>query len=109
MVSRDVWRPRIPLSDSAIKAFCDKWQISEVWVFGSVLRDDFGPDSDFDVAIAYCDGVSWPWTGIPQITDELAQLMGRPVDVGMRAAIDEDRNPYRRNHILKRITSLYAS
>jgi uncharacterized protein len=43
----------IDLSMDAIKAFCQKWQIAEFALFGSVLRDDFRPDSDIDVLVSF--------------------------------------------------------
>ncbi len=44
---------QIPLPMDAIEAFCQKWQIIEFALFGSVLRDDFRPDSDIDVLVTY--------------------------------------------------------
>ncbi|MBM4043470.1 MAG: nucleotidyltransferase, partial [Planctomycetes bacterium] len=45
--------PRINLPTDKIEAFCRKWRIAEVSLFGSVLRDDFRPDSDVDVLVAF--------------------------------------------------------
>ncbi len=45
---------QIPLPMEAIEAFCQKWQIIEFALFGSVLRDDFRPDSDIDVLVDVC-------------------------------------------------------
>ena len=36
-----------------IAAFCQRWQIVELALFGSVLRDDFGPESDVDVLVRF--------------------------------------------------------
>jgi predicted nucleotidyltransferase len=43
----------ITLPTEAIEAFCRRWHITEVALFGSVLRDDFGPKSDIDVLVAF--------------------------------------------------------
>ena len=47
--------PRIDIDREKIAAFCEKWQITELALFGSVLRDDFGPDSDVDVLVTFTD------------------------------------------------------
>jgi len=44
-------RQEIPVSEKQLAEFCAKWQIAELRVLGSVLRDDFRPDSDLDKAI----------------------------------------------------------
>jgi len=43
----------LPLPEQAIQAFCDRWQITELALFGSILRDDFRPDSGIDNLISY--------------------------------------------------------
>ena len=49
----------IPLSEPAIAAFCQRWQIVELALFGSVLRADFRPDSDVDVLVTFADNAAW--------------------------------------------------
>ena len=46
----------IELDDEAIRAFCEKWGVAELAVFGSVLRDDFRPDSDVDFLVTWLPG-----------------------------------------------------
>lgn len=48
--------PKIPINQAQIEAFCKKWKIVEFSLFGSVLRDDFGPDSDVDVLVKFAPG-----------------------------------------------------
>ena len=43
----------IPIPSAEIEAFCRRWRVRELDVFGSVLRDDFGPESDVDVLVAF--------------------------------------------------------
>ncbi len=43
----------LSLPEQAIRAFCDRWQITELALFGSILRDDFRPDSGIDNLISY--------------------------------------------------------
>ena len=44
---------RIAIPVDGIAAFCECWQVTELALFGSVLRDDFGPDSDIDVLVSF--------------------------------------------------------
>ena len=71
-------KPDLP--QAAISEFCRRWQISELALFGSVLRDDFGPDSDVDVLVEFLPGTT---VGLRFITiqDELTALLGREVDL----------------------------
>lgn len=48
--------PRLPLDSAKLREFCLRWTISELSLFGSVLRDDFGPQSDVDVLISFAPG-----------------------------------------------------
>jgi uncharacterized protein len=41
------------ISEDALAAFCRKWQVVELDLFGSALRDDFGPESDVDLLVVY--------------------------------------------------------
>ena len=65
-----------------------------------MLRDDFDAESDIDVLIRFEDGVYWPCSGVPQIRSELEAMFGRTVDVGTIGAVEEDPNPFRRQHLL---------
>jgi hypothetical protein len=73
---------RLPISlpMEAIAAFCQRWNIIELALFGSVLRDDFGPDSDIDVLVTFAPGAV---VGLNFITmqRELSELLGHPVDL----------------------------
>jgi len=74
-------QPRIPIDSDRIAAFCRKWRITEFALFGSVLRDDFGPDSDVDVLVQFEPGHTPGWE-IVDLADELAALLGgRRVDL----------------------------
>lgn len=88
--------PRIPIDMENIKVFCAKWRVKEFYLFGSVLRDDFGPDSDVDVCVQFEDNVPWSLWEIVEMKFELEELFNRPVDLLEADAI---RNPYRRREI----------
>lgn len=86
---------KIPLGK--IEAFCRKWKIKELALFGSVLRDYFHPDSDIDVLVSFVPGGGITFDNRVEMQDELAEIFGRQVDLVEKEAI---RNPFRRHNIL---------
>ncbi len=99
---------RIGVSMSAIKAFCDRWQVGELSLFGSVLREDFDPDSDIDVLIRFRSKRTPGLFGMAKMQGELADLFARRVDLVSRAAVEESRNYIRRKAILESAQVVYA-
>ena len=71
---------RISPDREKIAEFCRKYHVRKLALFGSVLRDDFGPDSDVDVLMEFTPGHT-PGLEIIDIEDELSNLLGgRRVD-----------------------------
>lgn len=97
---------RIKASPEQIAAFCQRWKIIEFALFGSVLRDDFRPDSDIDVLVTFVDQHGWNLFDWVDIEDELKALLGRKIDVADKEGLI---NPYRRHEILKTHQVIYAS
>ena len=91
---------QIDLPMEAIADFCKKWQIREFAVFGSVLRDDFGPDSDIDVMVTVDDAATWTLIDHVRMKDELESLLHRRVDLLTRRSVEQGQNPLRRRDIL---------
>ena len=89
-----------------IKAFCDRYGVEQFAVFGSVLRADFGPDSDVDVMLKFKPGHGFTFENTPNIQDELRAMFGRPVDV---IEMDRIRNPLRRSAIMNSHRVIYAA
>ena len=71
---------RVPVDRQQIAEFCRRHHIRRLSLFGSVLRDDFRPDSDVDVLVTFEPG-QVVGLRIVDIEDELAQLLGRRVDL----------------------------
>lgn len=86
--------------------FCARWRIRELAVFGSALREDFGPDSDVDVLVTLEKDVPWSLFDWMDMIEQLKQIFGRDVDLVEKTAI---RNPFRRNLVLKNHRVLYAA
>jgi uncharacterized protein len=94
----------IPMDQVA--AFCRKWKVKEFSLFGSVLRDDFRPDSDVDVLVELADDASSDFLDWIDMIDELKAMFGREVDLVEKAAIT---NPFRRRSILKSHEVIYVA
>jgi predicted nucleotidyltransferase len=96
---------RIDYDHERLAEFCRKWQITELALFGSVLRDDFGPDSDVDVLVSFApeSQVSyWDW---PDLEAELRDLFHRPIHLVAKGGL---RNPFRRRAILDSMEVIHA-
>jgi hypothetical protein len=98
--------PKIPIDHKKIALFCQKWNILEFAVFGSVLREDFRPDSDVDVLVAFGPGGGITFDNRVDMLDELKAIFGREIDLVEKKAI---RNPFRRHSILTTKEVLYAA
>ena len=98
--------PRIPLDRDRIAEFCRRWQVTEFAVFGSVLRDDFRPDSDIDVLVTFAPSATWSAFDLVEMKEVLEALFARRVDLVEREAV---RNPIRRRAMLQGHEVIYAA
>ena len=92
-----------------IAGFCRRWKVSELALFGSALRDDFGPDSDLDLLVTFSPDADWSLLDHIRMQQELADLLGRPVDLVSRRAIERSANPLRRREILSNTRNIYVA
>jgi predicted nucleotidyltransferase len=92
-----------------IEAFCRKWGIAELALFGSVLRDDFGPESDVDVLVRYTPDATPSLFDHAERKEELEEIFGRPVDLVSRKAIKRSENPFRKKAILGSARVVYTA
>jgi predicted nucleotidyltransferase len=95
-------RPRITIPEAAIADFCQRHHIRKLALFGSVLRDDFSPDSDVDVLVEFEPGQT-PGFVFFNMQDELAEILGRKVDFNTADFLSE----YFRDKVVSRATILY--
>lgn len=85
---------------------CRRYHIRQMSLFGSVLRDDFRPDSDVDVLVEFEAGQEPSFSGLLKLQSELSILFGqRQVDVATPSIL---RNPYRRKSIMKDLQPIYG-
>ncbi|MBN1796005.1 MAG: nucleotidyltransferase family protein [Sedimentisphaerales bacterium] len=97
---------KIDLPQDKITAFCLRWKVVELALFGSVLRDDFGPDSDIDVLVSFQADAPWSLWDLFDMRQELQEIFGREVDLVEKEAL---RNPFRKYEILRNHEVVYAA
>jgi len=101
-------RLKIKVPRKKVADFCRKNHIRRMAFFGSVLRDDFRPDSDIDVLVEFEAG-HVPGLAFFTMQDELKQLFGREVDMLTFKGIELSRNYIRRKAILESARVIYAA
>lgn len=90
----------IELPMEKIAEFCHKWQVTEFTLLGSVLRDDFRPDSDIDVMVQFHLDAHPTFRTLDQMEAELKTILDRDIDLITRQGIETSRNYLRRHEIL---------
>lgn len=99
---------RLKVAPGDLATFCQKWHIAKLEVFGSLLREDFGNDSDVDFLVSFEPGQGPADMSWFQVKEELANLVGRKVDVLDRRLVEQSRNLYRKRHILREATAVHG-
>jgi predicted nucleotidyltransferase len=84
--------PRFPVDQALLDAFCSRWHVEVLALFGSSARGEARPDSDVDVMVEFSPGASPGLWAFAQMREELEELTGKPVDLVTKASI---RNPFR--------------
>jgi predicted nucleotidyltransferase len=100
---------KLNLPQDQIVEFCRKWNVSEFALFGSVLREDFRPDSDVDVLLTWTPDSRVSLFDYGYMQDDLEAIFGRPVDVVSRRGVEQSTNWIRRKSILESARVVYES
>lgn len=98
---------QVDIPKEKLDAFCRKWKVRQLWLFGSVLREDFDPDSDVDVMVEFAAEARWNLLDLAAAEQELSQIAGRPVDLIERQGVEQSKNWIRRRHILENTRQLW--
>lgn len=99
----------LSIPQDQIATFCRKWQITELALFGSVLRSDFRPDSDIDILVRFGPDTRPTLFDMVRMQRELETILGHRVDLVSRRAIEASRNASRRTAILESAEVVYAA
>ncbi|MBD2304999.1 nucleotidyltransferase domain-containing protein [Chroococcidiopsis sp. FACHB-1243] len=99
----------IELPIEKIAEFCDRWQIIEFALFGSVLHDDFCPDSDIDVMVQFHPDACPTFSTLDRMEAELKTIFQRDIDLITRQSVETSRNYLRRQEILSSAQVIYAT
>lgn len=98
---------QIDVPEERLQAFCRKWKIKELSLFGSALRDDFRPESDIDILVSFGPGGAMTFEGFLEMREELSAIFGgRSIDLVEKRLV---RNPFRRHEILTTREVVYAA
>lgn len=101
---------KLSLPYEQIAEFCRKWNVTEFALFGSVLRDDFRPDSDVDVLVTFTSPELTPSLfEHVDMQDELEQIFGRRVDLVSKKGVERSENRFRKKAILDSAQVVYAA
>ena len=100
---------QISVRKDALAQFCREHGIKRLAVFGSALREDFGPESDIDLLVEFEQDRIPGLLGIAGLELQLSRLFGREVDLVTRPAVEQSRNYIRRRAILDSAEEVYAT
>jgi uncharacterized protein len=97
---------QVEIPQEPLERLAERWKISELAVFGSAARPDFGPGSDLDLLVTFRPDAEWSLWEFIDLKEDLEQLFARRVDLIEKRAL---RNPYRRAQILGSARVVYAA
>jgi len=95
----------IEIPQDRIADFCRRHGVKRLSLFGSILRDDFGPASDVDFLVEFLPGVRYSMLDLGGMWMELREMMGREVD--LKTSLDLSR--YFRDEVVRGARALYAA
>ena len=105
----DIMTTTLNIDKTQIAAFCERWHIQELDLFGSALRDDFGPQSDLDFLVVYAPGATISLFDEAQMEIELEAMFERSVDLVSKCAVESSSNWVRRDAILESMEPIYVA
>jgi uncharacterized protein len=98
----------LEIPEKELAALCRRWKIRSLSLFGSILREDFRPESDIDLLVSFVPEARLSLSDWVALEDELSSLLGRKVDVVDREQVAESPNYIRRRHILESAVPVYV-
>jgi predicted nucleotidyltransferase len=98
---------RIAIDRMKLAELCREWRLTELSLFGSVLQDDFGPESDVDVLVSFEADAQPSLRDLLKMQEQLEALFGHPVDLLTRRSVEASENYIRRKAILASAEAIY--
>ena len=96
---------RIKIPYERVAEFCERHGIRKLSLFGSVIRDDFTPDSDVDVLVEFLPGKTPGFAFYSDLPRELSEIVGRDVDMNT----PQDLSRYFRREVLDEAEEIYVA
>jgi predicted nucleotidyltransferase len=97
---------RIEFPTARLNDICRRWQVRELSVFGSAVRNELRADSDIDLLVTFANDAPWSLWDLFDLREELGSLFGRSVDLVEERSLT---NPFRRRSILRDKQVIYAA
>jgi predicted nucleotidyltransferase len=98
-------RPGLTIEDSILDAFAKRWGIRRLALYGSVLREDFGPSSDIDMLVEFLPDRTPGLLQVAEMELELESVLGRQVELRTY----EDLSPFFRDSVAATARQVYAA
>jgi hypothetical protein len=98
-------KPKLKIPQKSLEAFCQSYQIQRMALFGSVLREDFNPNSDVDILVTFAPDAQIGFMALGKMKRELSALFQRPVDL----VPQEGLKPIIRDEVLSSTLEIYAA
>jgi hypothetical protein len=99
---------QLPIPEKEIAAFCKRWKVTELSLFGSAVRDDFSSESDIDALVSFSSQSEWSLFDHIQMKQELKELFGRDVDLVTQRALEQSHNRLLRAEILESAKIIFS-
>jgi len=103
----DLLQQRLQVPPEQIEVFCQQWQVIELAVFGSVLRDDFRAESDVDLLVIFAPEARISLLDLVNMQNQLSTMFSRSIDLIEKRSIENSYNWIRRQQILNTATVIY--
>lgn len=98
--------PKYSFDENQLIEIAKSFFVKELYIFGSILRDDFNSSSDIDLLIELPEDHQYSYFDILELKEKFEHLLQRNVDIVEKRSL---RNPYRRNNILNTARKIYAA
>lgn len=108
-LAAEIFNPQLEIPRDRIAEFCGRWNVVELSLFGSALREDFRPESDIDLLVRFSPGKEYGLFQLSRMREELEAIFGRSVDLVSEKAVERSENHIKRRQILATKVVIHAA